>query len=230
MSKNKDLEVALQLLKGSHLEFLGNETPQCDISAQPQGKSNNSALFCIPDFVTKPNASTANSDRDKVKRVEEVTTAQWISANAKILLKLMADGVDRDEIQRYLRYTVKVGDYLQMAETSSVMLLDNEHRRQVYEENRQWDNIDSDKVYFHLKTHSFFKSKGKQPATDDRGKQICLRFNKGHCYMTYCKYSHVCLLCKGDHPRHQHQQGPQNGGQNAPAVDPQVPPPRFRPF
>ena len=39
-----------------------------------------------------------------------------------------------------------------MADTS-VMLLEYEHRRQVREENRPWDMIDSDKVYCHLKAN-----------------------------------------------------------------------------
>ena len=31
------------------------------------------------------------------------------------------------------------------------MLLDNEHRKQTNEENRPWNDINSDEVYFHLK-------------------------------------------------------------------------------
>ena len=232
LSKNKDLEAALYLLKGSHLDFLDNQqnTSRTD-NQQIQGKLPLKPLYLIPDFVSKPNASASNSsDRDKAKKVEDITAAQWISANSKILLKLVADGMDQDEVQQYLKYTGKVGDYLQMAEVSSVMLLDNEHRRQVHEEGRQWDNIDSDKVYFFLKAQSAqpsFKQKFKQQATDENGRPICIRFNKGICHMSFCKYSHVCLICKGDHPKMQHGLG-QNSG--LPPSQPPSQPPRFRQY
>lgn len=224
LSKDKDLETALSFLKGSHLDFLDKQPAHTSTADQHniQGKS----LFLIPDFISKPNASyTSNTERDKVKRVEDVTAAQWISANSKILMKLITEGMEMLDVQRYLRYTIKVGDYLQMAETSSVMLLDNEHRRQVQEEGRQWDNIDSDKVYFYLKAQSAGpapKQKFKQ-VTDENGKPICLRYNKGACYMSFCKYAHVCLVCKGDHPKVQH-------GVGQSVTPPPSQPPRFRQY
>ena len=77
--------------------------------------------------------------------------AQYISANAKILLKITDEGLAIDGIKSNLSYTAKTGDYLQVSETSLVILLDNEHCKQVNEENRPWDYIERDKVYFHIK-------------------------------------------------------------------------------
>ena len=88
LSKDKDLEAALSFLKGTHLDFLDNQSIHTTTSDQKiQGKSNVQPLFLIPDFISKPNASSSPStDRDKVKRVEDVTAAQWISANSKIII------------------------------------------------------------------------------------------------------------------------------------------------
>ena len=59
--------------------------------------------------------------------------------------------MDIDGVKAYLRYVSKVGEYLQISEASSAMLLDNEHRKQIHEENCQWDHIHRDKVYFYQK-------------------------------------------------------------------------------
>ena len=112
-----------------------------------------------------------------------------------------------EESIRYLRYTRKIGDYLQSADTSSVMILDHEHRIQVFEEDRRWDCIDSDKVYFHLKSPKSLNSPRVNKDTSHNGKQICRNFNNGNCYYCACKYAHVCLSCRGDHPRIQHFAG-----------------------
>ena len=150
---------------------------------------------------------------------------------------MITDGLSTENIQRYLRYTAKIGDYLQMAELSSVMVLDHEHRRQVHEENRPWDEIDSDKVYFHLKPFTTSTS-GNAPF---RQQPVCIRFNNGNCFRTYCKYSHVCMICKGDHPKTQHWGDQTSCDTSAPpppshhatpappsALNPAAP--RFRPF
>ena len=80
---------------------------------------------------------------------DEVTVPQWLSTNARILLTLL-DEMDKDTIAAYLRYTMKIGDYLQVSDVSSVMLLDEDHRKQVKRERSQWDEIDGDKHYFFL--------------------------------------------------------------------------------
>lgn len=209
LAQDKDLEAALNVLKDCHLsEFLENPQQEAIIPASVGKQINMSGPHLIPDNVSKPNVSYLN-DKDRVKRIEEVTPAQWISANSKILLKLIGEGMNMDGVRSYLRYTSKIGDYLQVSEPSSVMLLDNEHRRQVYDESRQWHEIDGDKVYFHLKSASTANDNHryhhKAQPTDDHGRTICLRYNRGSCFMTYCKFSHVCLLCKGDHPKSMHQ-------------------------
>ena len=122
---------------------------------------------------------------------------------------MMEDGIEADDIKAYLCYTIKAGNYLQVSETASVMLLDNEHRIQIQNEGRMWDSIDGDKVYFHLKPIATGNGKPKyqqRPAPD--GRPICIRFNRpSGCELTYCKYSHVCMICCGDHSKLQHTNG-----------------------
>ena len=213
LSQNKDLSDVLAYLKGGHLDFLDpREESDPGSQKEAQGKYTSVTMYSIPDFINKP-AATPNTSADKVKKVEDVTVPQWVSANAKIMQRLISEGMEMDGVQQYLRYTTKMGDYMQMSEVASVMLLDQEHRRQVHEEGRQWDSIDSDKVYFHLKSETSKPAHKMRQPTDDKGKPICIRYNKGTCYLTFCKYAHVCQICKGDHPKIHHHGSSVNFGE-----------------
>ena len=105
--------------------------------------------------------------------------------------------------------------------------IDNEHRRQVHDENRQWGLTDSDKVYVHLKAAAS-RQKFKQPEGMD-GKPIGICFNRGSCFMTYCKFSHICQICNGDYPMIEHVVDQIQTDQPPPNGTPLAPPlPRFR--
>ena len=230
LSNDKKLEEMLRSLKDEHLEFMepGLITDGKKSASPCKGK------YYITDFVNIPTKSSITAaNPDKQKRVEDVTIPQWISANVKILQKLMAEGMSQENVIKYLRYTSKIGDYLQTSDQSSVMLLDNEHRRQVYEEHRDWDSIDGDKVYFHLKSLTTRWQK-KSTYMDDKSKPTCIRFNRGTCFYQFCKYQHVCEICKGNHPKTQHvSQAPPYVASYQPEqpLAPQPPQPnRFRHF
>ena len=80
--------------------------PTNQAAAPFQGKSN--MLHLIPDFVSKPTSTyESGSGKEKVKRVEEITQAQWISDNSKILLKLIEEEMDINGVKAYLRYVSK---------------------------------------------------------------------------------------------------------------------------
>ena len=61
-------------------------------------------------------------------------------------------------VVRALFPTAKVSNYLQVSDSRSMMLFDEEHRRMVAKEGQIWDNIDSDTRYFYLEKES--KSQG----------------------------------------------------------------------
>ena len=66
---------------------------------------------------------------------EQVTLAQWIGANARIMERLIRSRQlqSADQICQYLDYTVKFSDYAQVNELPSVMVYDLEFRRKQYE-------------------------------------------------------------------------------------------------
>ena len=210
LAKNRSLEDALACLKDSHLDFISTQKDaiQHGSANSSQDISTSGKFPCITDHVMKPNQSSASAN-DKTKHLEDVSPAQWISANVRILQQLIKEGLDVAGILSYLRYTAKIGDYLQMSDQSSVMLLDHEHRRQVHQEGRDWDNIDGDKVYFHLKAPTSKPHARSFVSTDEKGRPICKRFNKGICFSSFCRYAHICFVCKGDHPKMAHPNQPQ---------------------
>ena len=91
-----------------------------------------------------------------IKRVapEKLTAGQWISANARILNKLVTDGkLSATQLKDYLEYTRKVGDLMQLFVVGSVCLLDHHHRLMLHDGDgtRRWYEIDSTLEIAHLK-------------------------------------------------------------------------------
>ena len=228
---DSELEAAMNVLNSCQLQDVLEPTDlkySHGTIQHPKSVNDQAYPDIIPDFVTKPNTCTVrgSNNKDMVRKVEDVTTEQWISANAKILIKLIDEGMDMEGVKSYLRYTVNIGNYLQVSKPPSVMLLDNEHRHQVYEEHKQWQQIDGEKMYFYLKP---LPEKGEkqdhrsEPVPRDAyGKTLCLRYNRpSGCQLTFCKFSHVCLVCQGPHSKMQHQEANQTSNS-------QGGPPRFR--
>ena len=230
LAKDVELNEALELLKNSHLEFLDQDQQQASTT-----KSNgNEKHLSIVDFVVKPTSNT-HADREvgkglylrtkKKLNTEDVTAPQWVAANAKILLKLIEGGLALDGIKSYLRYTVKIGNYLQISEVPSVMLLDDDHRRvQKEEPQRDWDDIDGDKRYFFLEKRQYTTKPSRKAQKDPSGRPICLKYNSNYgCTLPYCKFAHVCSSCNGDHTKQHHY----TNGNNPITTSSEVPP-RFR--
>jgi hypothetical protein len=86
-------------------------------------------------------------------RPEKLTAGQWISANARIMNKLITSGsLTTSTLNDYLEYTRKLGDLLQLYTPSSVFLLDHHHRVEVHESiTRKWSDIDCTLENAHLK-------------------------------------------------------------------------------
>ena len=70
---------------------------------------------------------------------ESVTLAQWISANARIMAKLITDGIlkSQEDTLSYLEYTMDFGDYAQVNEIESIMIYDHEYRKKQCRTNRK---------------------------------------------------------------------------------------------
>lgn len=193
----------------------------------------------IPDFITAPSgAADSDDERElftgsggarliiKSKRkpnAENITMPQWISANARILIKLIeTEKVDMDGIVSYLRYTEEIGDYMQTCHLNSVLALDDAQRRKMWSlSDKPWTDIESRSTLFYLKKgSSSFKTNNsvKKPSNkrdavfDDKGREICINWQRrtGCSFQERCNYSHVCIVdgCRGDHPQYLHNAAP----------------------
>ena len=137
LSQDKELNAAMELLQSAPLQdILENSTD----STASKGK-----WLHIIDFVSTPKSTSKQADKrlfrdiyqkgTKIK-LEEISISQWLSANAKIMLELL-DSLSPEEVRDYLKYTAKVGDYLQKGDPISVFLLDKEHRKMVATEGQR---------------------------------------------------------------------------------------------
>ena len=224
LAQDKELQAALRALHTTEGPFFEEETATAK-------EGTGSPYLAIPDHVNQPASTSREQDKvkkDKEKKMlpEEVTVPQWISANVRILIKLKNSGMTLTDVLKYLKYTAKIGDYLQVSETPSVMVLDNDHRQGVAQGLTSWDIIDQDKRYFFLeKSRTANKPFKKNVAQrDPQGRPICLKFNGAMgCNLSFCRFSHVCSTCFGEHPRLEH-----TGNPSAPNLQSSVPP-RFRP-
>ena len=171
---------------------------------------------------------------------EQVSLAQWVGANARIMEKMVRSHQlqSPEEICAYLNYTAKFSDYAQVMEIPSVMIFDHEYRKRQAEKSRSWDEDD-----FHL---SSFYLKKKEPARRDQsynhrrssdrplpvvrdmnGLEICKSFNTAGCFRDICRYSHACLICKTrGHSRLQHRDNSSLNPQHRDnfSLNPQAPP------
>ena len=193
----------------------------------------------IPDFVSRISASADDNNEQEVIRSgssqlvlrsararlvpEHVTLAQWISANSRIMAKLITTGQlsSQQQILDYLQYVADVGDYAQTCEQSSVMIYDHEYRKKQAAFNRKWGDDDihlctfflnkkarSDRRYQGRSNHQMSRSSNKPPRlVDNSGLEICRNFNGYGCSRQPCYFSHVCSICKDkSHPRSRHEQ------------------------
>jgi hypothetical protein len=76
----------------------------------------------------------------KKVEVEDVTTAQWLSANLRIF-DILSVSMSSQEVAEYDEYTKQIGDLLQVYSESSVMQFDDEHRWMVNLTNPSWIDV-----------------------------------------------------------------------------------------
>mgnify|MGYP001552461939 CR=1 FL=1 len=228
LSQDDELTAALHMLQDCHLQDI---LPSADPPSQNQSTKHSGKFLAIPEHVIIPKKSSEREIKIGNKlylkqqmKVEEVSVPQWLSANVRILIKLIDSGDlnNINAIKQYLRYTAKVGDYLQVSDVPAVMLFDENHRKQVHDEGKCWDDIDGDCRYFYLEKEdksriasnrfqhhgATYNRRPKQLGpVDAAGQPICISYNKqSGCTRPVCNYGHVCSFpgCYGPHPRFQH--------------------------
>ena len=115
---------------------------------------------------------------------EQVSLAQWVGANARIMKQLITSGVlsSREELCSYLDFTETIGDYAQVNTLQSLMVYDHEFRRHQAEKGRLWDVEDFHLANFHLrkKDQTLVKDRwGSQRGPSQRSSHvdICWNYN-----------------------------------------------------
>lgn len=239
LARNQELNDLVKSLQGTSLKDLltvqaMEQEGACASTKAPAAGENPKPLL-IPDFVSKPKGVPDDEEeitfntsgqahlflRSRAKpKVDQVTLAMWVSANARILRKLIDSEIDDlttvvSLVKTYLDYTAQVGDFCQSYTTSSVMLLDDAHRRQQAKEATAWNDVNMHAMFYHLEKKSLPNKESSsrrqraQKTTDSSGREICINYNNpAGCRFPNCRYAHVCLSagCKAAHPMTQHSQ------------------------
>ena len=127
----------------------------------------------IPDFVTNPTYGSIQGSESELgthgdsklvirggkakPRPETITLAQWISANSRILSKMITDGnTDSNKILQYLEYCEKFGDFAQACEVESVMVYDNEYRKWQYDKSAEWGQDNTHLTLYYLRRKKLY--------------------------------------------------------------------------
>ena len=217
LARDSELKTLLKELKGQRTDDLFADPESQDDTPRHTGRP-----LLIPDFV---NRVTHGSSDDLEREVctqggaqlvlratrqkplpEQVSLAQWIGANARIMAQLINDGrlSSTNDILDYLDYTAIFSDYAQVNEVESLMLYDHEFRKKQFRKSRSWgeDDLHLSNFYLQRRREVSRKPEKQRPSdrparvVDQQGFEVCRNYNNFGCYREYCRYSHVCAICK----------------------------------
>ena len=142
---------------------------------------------------------------------DKLSLAQYMEGALKAYSTLQARGAG----ENYLSYLTRVAQLAQVFQWQSVLLFDREFRRLQAESNLPWDTECSYLMTLLLRplpspssttaNSKYDRRPRKDPAS---GKEVCIRFNKGTCTSTACRFAHMCMICLGPHQELNH---PKNG-------------------
>ena len=237
LAQDEEVTKLLATLKDSHLkdllELTQDHTEPSVTGELFHGATAKPKYLLIPDHVSFPKSTDTEEETElfssgskrvllksaKTKpKVENVTLPQWISANGRILLKLIAKGCDMQTVKDYLQYNIELGDYLQTCTQSSVLILDDAHRRAVSDQSKRYSEVDAHHRYFYLErkpaavntSKATYRSQKKpsQAMYDADGQELCRLFAKyGSCkYGDSCKFIHQRSPVSDDLPPRFRQQ------------------------
>lgn len=149
----------------------------------------------------------------------ETTIAQYLVGSTRILASLLQNNQLQctvPAILGYLRYQVKIGEYLQSYSKESVMLFDQEFRLQQAGGQLKWGDDSLHLGLKYLKSQQnpatqFARPSARAPGPRNprTGVEICRNFQTPvGCSHINCKFSHVCMKagCYKPHPEHKHNQ------------------------
>ena len=154
---------------------------------------------------------------------KEVSVAQWIGANQRIMAKLFPL-FNKSELVEYMDFTEQMSDLFVQYPTPNVMRVDDMHRKDVSQKGRKWNDI---RIF--LQIHWLSLKEDSNPKADKTDKapkeekypkkldrfqnrqerRLCIQYNKtGSCnFGTSCRFIHACGVpgCPEKHPTCKHE-------------------------
>ena len=144
----------------------------------------------------------------KSRKLLNVTPAQWIAANTKILMEMIAEmsslphQIASQVVHDYLVYTTKVGELATRFTWASVLLFDDDYRRRQAELDFRWG---SDAPHLSMVVLKERPVNSKKPGEFKQPKAANAKSTSSHCgyfnqgkecpYGVDCKFPHVCAIC-----------------------------------
>ena len=162
--------------------------------------------------------------KKRQQKLQSVSPAQWIAANARIMAALQEKGKlpGTEELKDYMSYTAKIGELACRYTWASVLAYDNEYRTQQTANSFRWGCDTQHLATVTLREKLQGTTGGRRQGdnsgmgtnrqdntgrrTGPGGKEICLLYNRGRCsYGPRCNFEHVCLLCAKGHAQVDHR-------------------------
>ena len=144
----------------------------------------------------------------KKLKLENISPAQWISANARIMAELLRQGkLQQHQIPLYLSYTAKIGDLALRYAWQSVLAYDNEYRYLQANMQFLWGLDAPHLAKTRLRERVKRTAASTSSAKSNSQKPICKNYNSKGCTYTACTYRHICSEqgCGKSHPQNQHK-------------------------
>jgi hypothetical protein len=228
LSKNAEVNALLSKYSENEKEFLEVQEALNKETISPGEKAKNFLAIC--DFVTLPECFLSDDEETlltttgrqlvfkstKSKKIEpkDVSPAQWIGANSRIL-DVLSPTLTKAELAEYNDYTRQIWDLLQLYTDASVMSLDHAHRKSVAMFDRHWNDVSNHCERFYLRIRPSQKSektemvKGGKSKVRSRFQHVCVKYNsvEGCTYGDQCRFRHKCNEkgCSDTRPKHTHE-------------------------
>lgn len=130
------------------------------------------------------------SSARKIK-LDQISPAQWISANARILAELLRTGkLQQDKVLNYLGYTAKVGDLALRYSWLSVLYYDHEYRHLQAQYQFEWGRDAPHLATTRLRERQSGNNHSAKPMS--KKVPICRNYNSKGCSLSVCSYKHIC--------------------------------------
>jgi hypothetical protein len=146
-------------------------------------------------------------------RLDQVTPAQWVAANSRIMADIIQKecGTDiKTFVLDYLAYTAKIGELATKFTWSSVMRYDDEYRTRQSCFGFPWGSDSPHMLTVNLdrrvnQGQPLSNPAGATKSQKSRETPYCINFNNGkECPFKPCKFRHVCETCGKGHAKVNH--------------------------